>query len=97
MLATIGLPPALGYLVYIREVLAPLLILLGIWTRAAAIFVVINMVVALLLVHTGQFFTISQTGGWALVLQGFYLASAIAAALLGAGRHSLGGNTGNWN
>src|SRR6476620_234092 len=97
MLGKAGLPPALGYLVYIGEVVAPLLMLLGIWTRAAAIVVVINMIVALLLVHTGQFFTMSQTGGWALELQGFYLASAIAVALLGAGRHSLGGNTGNWN
>ncbi len=97
MLAKAGLPPALGYLVYIGEVVAPLLILLGIWTRAAALVVVINMIVALLLVHTGEFFTMSKTGGWALELQGFYLASAIAVALLGAGRHSVGGVTGKWN
>jgi putative oxidoreductase len=97
MLAKAGLPPAVGYLVYIGEVVAPLLILLGIWTRAAALVVVVNMIVALLLVHTAQFFTMSQTGGWALELQGFYLASAIAVALLGAGRYSLGGITGKWN
>lgn len=97
MLAKAGLPPALGYLVYIGEVVAPLLILFGIWTRAAALVIVINMIVALLLVHTAEFFTMSKTGGWALELQGFYLASAIAVALLGAGRHSLGGVTGKWN
>ena len=97
MLAKAGLPPAVGYLVYVGEVVAPLLILLGIWTRAAALVVVINMIVALLLVHTSQFFTMSKTGGWALELQGFYLASAIAVALLGAGRHSMGGNMGKWN
>jgi putative oxidoreductase len=97
MLAKAGLPPAVGYLVYIGEVVAPLLILLGIWTRAAALVVVINMIVALLLVHTGEFFTMSKTGGWALELQGFYLASAIAVALLGAGRYSVGGVTGKWN
>ena len=39
----------------------------------------------------------SQTGSWALELQGLYLASAIAVALLGAGRHSLAANTGKWN
>lgn len=97
MLAKAGLPPAVGYLVYIGEIVAPLLILLGIWTRAAALVVVINMIVALLLVHTGEFFTMSKTGGWALELQGFYLASAIAVALLGAGRYSAGGVTGKWN
>ena len=97
MLAKAGLPPAVGYLVYIGEVVAPVLILLGIWTRAAALVVVVNMIVALLLVHAGQFFTMSQTGGWALELQGFYFASALAVALLGAGRYSLGGVTGKWN
>src|SRR6476620_9493848 len=56
MLAKAGLPPAIGYLVYVGEVVAPLLILLGIWTRAAALVVVINMIVALLLVHAAQFF-----------------------------------------
>jgi putative oxidoreductase len=97
MLAKFGLPPAVGYLVYIGEVVAPLLILVGIWTRAAALVVAINMVVAVLLVHTAQFFTMSQTGGWALELQGMYFAGAIAVALLGAGRYSVGGVTGKWN
>lgn len=97
IVAKAGLPPAFGNLVYIGEVVAPLLILFGIWTRAAATVVAINMIVAVLLVHTAQFFTLSQTGGWALELQGFYFASAIAVALLGAGRHSAGGVTGKWN
>jgi len=97
MLAKAGLPPAIGYLVYIGEVIAPLMILLGVWTRAAALVVVINMIVAVLLVHTGQFFTLSQTGGWALELQGLYFVSAIVVMLLGAGRYSMGGLNGKWN
>ncbi|GAA4028492.1 DoxX family protein [Actimicrobium antarcticum] len=97
LLTRFGLPESLGYLVYVGEVVAPLLILFGIWTRAAASIVVINMIVALLLVHTSQFFTLSQTGGWALELQGLYLFSAIVVALQGAGRYSLGGVTGRWN
>jgi len=92
-----GLPPALGYLVYIGEVVAPLLILFGIWTRAAALVIVINMAVAILLVHTSQFFTLSKTGGWALELQGMYLISALVIALIGAGRYSMAGPGGRWN
>lgn len=92
-----GLPPALGYLVYIGEVLAPLLLIVGFWTRAAALVIAINMIVALLLVHTGQILTLSPQGGWALELQGMYFFAAIAVALLGAGRHSLGGIHGQWN
>jgi putative oxidoreductase len=97
MLQKAGLPGALGYLVYIGEVVAPLMILFGVFTRAAALVVVINMIVALLLVHTKQFFTLSETGGWALELQGLYLGAAVAVALLGAGRYSIGGLMGRWN
>ena len=97
ILAKAGLPPAIGYLVYVGEVVAPLLMLFGLYTRPAALVVAVNMIVAVLLVHTGQFFTKSETGGWALELQAFYLASAIAVALFGAGRYSVGGIAGRWN
>jgi putative oxidoreductase len=97
MLEKAGLPGAFGYLVYIGEVVAPLMILFGVFTRPAALVVVVNMIVALLLVHTSQFFTLNETGGWALELQGMYLGGAIVVALLGAGRYSLGGTAGRWN
>jgi len=97
LLGKAGLPPALGYLVYVGEVVAPLLLIAGVWTRAAALVVAGNMVVAVLLVHTSQLFTLDKTGGWALELQGMYLLAAVVVALLGAGRHSLGGSAGRWN
>lgn len=97
MLAQAGLPAALGYLVYIGEVVAPLFILAGVYTRAASGIVAINMVVAILLVHTSQFFTRNDTGGWALELQGMYLAAAVVLALTGAGRFSVGGTAGRFN
>jgi len=97
MLEKAGLPGAFGYLVYVGEVIAPLMILFGVYTRLAALVVAINMVVALLLVHTGEFFSLNQTGGWALELQGMYLGGALAVALLGAGRYSVGGAAGRWN
>jgi len=92
-----GLPSAIGYLVYIGEVLAPLLLIIGLFTRAAALVVAINMAFAVFLVHTGQTFTMAQTGGWALELQGMYFVTAVAVALLGAGRFSVGGVAGRWN
>jgi putative oxidoreductase len=97
MLEKAGLPGVFGYLVYIGEVVAPLMILFGVFTRVAALVVAINMIVALLLVHTSQFFTLNETGGWALELQGMYLGAAVVVALLGAGRYSVGGTTGRWN
>jgi putative oxidoreductase len=97
MVAKAGFPPALGYLVYVGEVIAPLLVLFGVWARLGGLVIVINMVIAILLVHTSQFFTMSKTGGWALELQALYLVSALAVVLLGAGRYSVSGAGGRWN
>ena len=97
MVAKFGLPPALGYLVYIGEVVAPILMLIGVWTRPAALIVAINMVVAIVLVHSAEVFMLGKTGGWALELQGMFLFGALAVALLGAGRYSMGGANGRCN
>ena len=85
-----GLPAVFGYFVYVGEVLAPLLLIAGLWTRAAAWVVAINMVAAVFLVHMNELFTLSKTGGWALELQGMFFFTAVAVALLGAGLEPLG-------
>lgn len=98
IVAKAGLPPPVAYLVYVGELLAPLLVIAGVWTRPAALVIAINIVVAVWLVHMKQFFTLDPgTGGWALELQGFYFVTALAIALLGAGRYSMGGTGGRWN
>lgn len=97
MLAAKGLPGPLAYLVYVGEVLAPLLVLVGLWTRPAAAVIAINMIFAIWLAHASQLFQLTKNGGWALELQGMYLFGAVAVALLGAGRYSIGGTTGRWN
>ncbi len=97
LLSHAGLPPALAYLVYVGEIVAPLLILFGVWSRLGALIVVVNMLVAFGLVHSKQLMMINNTGGWQLELQGFYLFVAVAVLLLGAGRFSVGGKSGFLN
>src|SRR5690606_17608046 len=97
MVEAIGLPGAFGYLVYVGEVVAPLLVIVGLWTRIAALIVAINMLFAIGLVHTNELFVLTKSGGWALELQGMYLFTAIALMLLGAGRFSVGGARGRFN
>ncbi len=92
-----GLPEYLAYGVYAGEVIAPLLVIFGFWTRLGALVIAINMIVAVWLVHMGDLTAISKTGGWALELQGMFLFGALAVALLGAGRFSVGGAAGRWN
>jgi putative oxidoreductase len=83
MVERAGLPGFLAYAVYLGEVVAPLFLLVGFWVVPAALVVAINMVVALVLVHSGQFLSLSRTGGWALELQAFFLVSAIVVAMTG--------------
>ncbi len=97
VLAGAGLPSLLAYGVYVGEVVAPILLLIGLWARVGALIIVLNMLVAIALVHLGQLATLNDTGGWALELQGMFLGTALAILLLGAGRFSLGGSNGRWN
>jgi putative oxidoreductase len=97
MLASHGLPGALAYLVYIGEIVAPVLLIIGLYTRPAAWVMVINMLVAVWLVHGSDLWVIGKSGGWALELQGMFLFAALAVAFLGAGRVSLGGTSGKYN
>ena len=96
-LAKAGVPEGVGYLVYVGEVVAPLFVILGAWTRPAALVIAGNMVVAVLIAHVNDLFSLSKTGGYALELQAMFLFSSIAIALLGAGRYSLAGARGRWN
>lgn len=97
VVAKAGLPAPFGYLVYVGEVVAPILLIVGLWTRIAALVVAIDIAFAVALVDLKEFFTLANTGGWALELQGMYFFVALAIALLGAGRYSLGGIYGRWN
>ena len=89
VLAGSGLPSFLAYGVYIGEVIAPLMIILGVFCRYGAIIVVINMVFAILLMHSGEIVALTDHGGWRLELQGFYLFGALAIMFLGSGRQAI--------
>ncbi len=97
ILTKMNLPAALSYGVYLGEIVAPVLIIIGVWTRLAALVMVINMVVAILLVHLPQLLKLNPEGGYELELQAMYLFTALALMLTGAGRYSVGGRYGPMN
>jgi putative oxidoreductase len=82
-----GLPAFFAYGVYLGEVAAPLLVISGFYSRTGAAVIAVNMLFAIGLVHGAELFTRNQTGGWALELQGMFLFTAIALALIGPGRY----------
>ena len=88
-LASAGWPSFLAYGVFIGEVLAPVLIVLGIFTRYSAMVIIINMLFAVFLVHYGDLMSLTQHGGWRLELQGFYLFVAMAVVFFGSGKYAV--------
>ena len=89
MLVGNGLPGFLALGVYVGEILAPILVILGFYARLGAAVIVVNMLFAVLLAHRADLFLLTRTGGWALELQAFFLFTAVAVALIGPGRYGI--------
>ena len=82
-----NIPPEVAYGVYLGEVVAPVLLILGIFARFGGLLVAGNMVFAIALVHMGQLLMRNEaTGGWELELQAFFLFCGLAVLFLGSGR-----------
>jgi putative oxidoreductase len=89
LLRSHGLPTLLAYGAFVGELLAPLLVILGLYARIGALFIALHMIVAFALAHGSQLGNFDPGGGWALELQGMFLFTAVAIALIGPGRFSI--------
>ena len=86
MLTAHGLPGALAYGAFLGEVAGPLMVIAGFYSRIGALLILVNMLFALGLAHMGQLGMLNDQGGWMLELQGMFIGTAIAIALVGPGR-----------
>lgn len=93
LLNNIGIPEFVAYLVFIGEIIAPILIIIGWRAKLASLILAINMLVAILMAHSGSVFTLNQFGGWGIELQGLYLFGALIIFLLGVGKYSVSNST----
>ncbi len=91
MLQGAGLPGFIAYGVYVGEVLAPLLVIAGWYSRIGAILIMVDGVFVFILAHPGEFFARTRGGGWALELEAFYFLTALALVFLGPGRIAING------
>lgn len=93
----IGMVGFLGYGVFLGEVVAPLLIIVGYRTRLAALVVAFDMVMAVLLVLRQSVFALKEMGGgWAIELEAFYFLGSIALFFMGAGKYRISKGEGRW-
>ena len=96
LLTNLGLPAFLGYGVYIGEIIAPILIIIGFRTRLAGLVFAINCLTAIILAQTDNLFRLNEFGGWALELLAIYFTIGIALFFAGGGKYSLS-NKNHWD
>ena len=88
-LTSMGMPSIIAYGVFVGEIVAPLMIFFGLYTRVGGLIIVVNMIFAILLAHSGDIFSLTKHGGWAIELQAFYLSGGLAIAMLGSGKFAI--------
>lgn len=88
-LMDIGLPAFLVHGVYVGEIVAPLMLIFGVFSRVAGFLVAVNMAFAIFLAHRAELLLLSGHGGWQLELEWMYLATGLAIAFIGGGRYAL--------
>lgn len=88
LLASYGLPTFLAYGVFLGEIVGPLMLLVGYYSRYGAALIAGNMVVALVLAHANEIFALNGMGVWAIELQALMLFSAVALFFTGPGKYS---------
>ncbi|MEI8634896.1 DoxX family protein [Vibrio sp. PP-XX7] len=89
LFAELGLPTFFAYGAYLGEVVAPIFIILGIYTRLASVFMIGTCLVVIGLLHTGDFFSLNAHGAWAVEDIGTFLFAALGILFLGSGKYAL--------
>jgi putative oxidoreductase len=84
----IGLPPALAYVIMSAELVGGIALILGVWTRLAALLLTPILLGAIFTVHgAAGFFFNNANGGWEY--PAFWIVALIVQALLGDGIYAL--------
>jgi len=84
-----GIPAVMAYGVYLGEVIAPLLLIIGLRARLAALLIAFTMLWAILMRHFSDVFKLTESGAWGVELPALFLFGALAVYFLGAGRYAL--------
>ncbi|HZI28104.1 MAG TPA: DoxX family protein [Gemmatimonadaceae bacterium] len=85
-----GLPAFFAYGVYVGEVVAPVLVLMGLLTRAAGLVIAFDMIGAIFLARSAEIGTTRPGGAWAIEAEMLFLLGGLAIACLGGGKFALG-------
>ncbi|GAD05744.1 DoxX family protein [Porphyromonas crevioricanis] len=86
-----GLPSSISLGVYMGEVIAPLLLIVGYRTRLAALILVLNCI-AIMWIGDYSILSLNKFGGWIAELPGLFLFGALSLFFMGGGKYALSNN-----
>lgn len=89
LLDAYNLPSFFVYGVFIGEIVAQLMLVLGYRSRLAGLLLAFNCLLAILMAQIQHIFTLNQYGGWTLDLLFIYLVAGVAFYFSGAGKHAI--------
>ena len=89
MFVNAGLPGFIAYGLYLGEVIAPMMLIVGFRVKLAALLIIVTMLGAIGLAHSSDILAITKHGAWAIELQMFYILTSVTILLQGAGKYSL--------
>jgi len=96
LLGKAGFPEVLSYGVYMGEIIAPLLLLIGVYTRVSALLIAATMLISIPAAFPNGFMATDQYGAWVIEVNALYFLGALAISLLGPGKYRLGNQRGFW-
>jgi len=89
MLQGAHFPEFLAYGVFLGELIAPLLLILGLYSRVGALIVVVNMMIAIYLAYGESLLALNKYGGPFIELSVFYIVASLAIFLMGPGKYGV--------
>ena len=89
LVSSIGLPGFVAYGVYLGEVVAPILVIIGWRTKLAAAVMSFTMLIVIFLGHYNEIFPLSEFVWWSIELQMLFLLNCLAVMCLGAGAYAV--------
>lgn len=87
-----GLPSFLGYGIYIGEIIAPILIIIGFRTKLAGFIFAFNCLAAILMAQLPNLLKLNEFGGWAIGPIFIYMIFGVALIFTGAGKYAISTN-----
>jgi len=89
LLTAAHLPTFLAYGVYVGEIVAPIMLILGFFSRIAALVVAFDLLMAILLARRADIFTLNRAHGSSIEVELLYVAGGLAIFFLGSGRFAV--------